>query len=207
LDIVLVDALEPFGFEHVFPRGTLREPLEGLARAQAVCLSRADLVDETTRGEIHRRVESYAPQARWVEVRHAARALVAADGREQPLSSLAGAGVAAFCGIGNPLGFRRLLEQCGARVTAWRELPDHFAYPEHAVASLAEWTAGADAAMLVTTHKDLVKLRHTELGGKQLWALAIGLEVLAGLESLEGLLVPLVERSAATQTNPTRQRG
>ncbi len=34
LDIVLLDALEPFGFEHVFPRGTLREPLVGLQRAQ-----------------------------------------------------------------------------------------------------------------------------------------------------------------------------
>ena len=30
LDIVLLDALEPFGFDHVFPRGTLREPLAGL---------------------------------------------------------------------------------------------------------------------------------------------------------------------------------
>ena len=33
VDIVLLDALEPFGFEHVFPRGTLREPLAGLRRA------------------------------------------------------------------------------------------------------------------------------------------------------------------------------
>ena len=33
LDIVLLDALEPLGYEHVFPRGTLREPIEGLARA------------------------------------------------------------------------------------------------------------------------------------------------------------------------------
>ncbi len=41
LDIVLLDALEPFGFEHVFPRGTLREPLAGLRRADFVCLSRA----------------------------------------------------------------------------------------------------------------------------------------------------------------------
>ena len=42
LDIVLLDAFEPFGFGHVFPRGTLREPLEGLRRADIVALSRAD---------------------------------------------------------------------------------------------------------------------------------------------------------------------
>ena len=45
LDIVLLDALEPFGFGHVFPRGTLREPVEGLRRADVVVLSRADLLD------------------------------------------------------------------------------------------------------------------------------------------------------------------
>ncbi|MGA2798702.1 MAG: tetraacyldisaccharide 4'-kinase, partial [Thermoguttaceae bacterium] len=39
LDIVLLDALEPFGFEHVFPCGTLREPLTGLRRADVVILS------------------------------------------------------------------------------------------------------------------------------------------------------------------------
>ena len=34
LDLVLIDALEPFGFGHVLPRGLLREPLAGLARAR-----------------------------------------------------------------------------------------------------------------------------------------------------------------------------
>ena len=48
LDIVLIDALEPFGFGHVFPRGTLREPLEGLKRAHAVALSRRIILSLTT---------------------------------------------------------------------------------------------------------------------------------------------------------------
>ena len=30
-DIVLIDASNPFGYEHVLPRGLLREPMEGLA--------------------------------------------------------------------------------------------------------------------------------------------------------------------------------
>ena len=50
LDIVLLDALEPLGYEHVFPRGTLREPVEGLARADVVALSRADLLTADQRG-------------------------------------------------------------------------------------------------------------------------------------------------------------
>jgi tetraacyldisaccharide 4'-kinase len=42
LDVVLLDATAPFGFEHVFPRGMLREPVRGLQRADVVCLTRAD---------------------------------------------------------------------------------------------------------------------------------------------------------------------
>src|SRR3954454_23223623 len=68
LDIVLLDALEPFGFEHVFPRGTLREPLAGLNRAQVVCLSRADAVSATHREAIQKRVAEIAPQAAWCEL-------------------------------------------------------------------------------------------------------------------------------------------
>ncbi|HZW29293.1 MAG TPA: tetraacyldisaccharide 4'-kinase, partial [Isosphaeraceae bacterium] len=45
LDVVLIDALEPFGLGHLLPRGLLREPVRSLRRADLVVLSRADLVD------------------------------------------------------------------------------------------------------------------------------------------------------------------
>src|SRR5436190_896037 len=77
LDMVLVDALEPFGFGHVFPRGTLREPLAGLARAQMVVLTRADMADETERARIRGIVELHAPYTRWAECFHAPRSLLA----------------------------------------------------------------------------------------------------------------------------------
>ena len=44
LDIVLIDALQPWGYGHVLPRGLLREPLAGLKRADLIVLTRADQV-------------------------------------------------------------------------------------------------------------------------------------------------------------------
>ena len=41
LDVVLIDALEPFGLGRLFPRGLLREPLGALERSGVVVLSRA----------------------------------------------------------------------------------------------------------------------------------------------------------------------
>ena len=81
LDVVLLDALEPFGFGHVFPRGTLREPLEGLKRADLVVLSRADMIDAHERAEIRRQVEQIAPTAAWLETRHAPQTLLSAGGK------------------------------------------------------------------------------------------------------------------------------
>ncbi len=116
LDIVLVDALEPFGFGHVFPRGTLREPLAGFARADVIVLSRADMVDADRRAAIRRQIDSYARRAIWVEAIHQPLRLRTLDGTDQPLAALAGQRVAAFCGIGNPQAFADTLERLGCRV-------------------------------------------------------------------------------------------
>lgn len=185
LDVVLLDALEPFGFGHVFPRGTLREPPAGLRRAGVVALSRADMIDKDRRHKIHEEVRRLAPQAAWAEVVHAPRTLLRYGGQEQPLGSLAGQPVAAFCGIGNPAGFRHTLEACGYRVAAMREFPDHHRYSREDVASLGEWADRLDVTAVLCTQKDLVKLDLTELGRRPLWAVAIGLEFLAGQQALE----------------------
>jgi tetraacyldisaccharide 4'-kinase len=193
LDIVVIDALEPFGFDHVFPRGMLREPLSGLRRADVIALSRADLISTEERFAIQARVDRYALNAVRVEMRHAPRMLLAADGREAPLETLAGAEVAAFCGIGNPQGFRSTLESCGCRITELREFPDHHAYTREDVESLTAWAAAhSSAAMVVCTHKDLVKIGETQLGPLPLWALTIGIEILGGQEALERRLTACV---------------
>ena len=185
LDIVLLDALEPFGYGHVFPRGLLREPASGLRRAEVVVLSRADLIDAAARARIRAEVERLAPDAAWAEVIHAPQRLLNSLGEEQSLDALRGTRVAAFCGLGNPTGFRRTLESCGCTLAGFREFPDHHAYTRADVESLATWAAELQAALVVCTHKDLVKLKCEVIGRVPLVALAIGIEFLTGREALE----------------------
>jgi len=188
LDIVMLDALDPFGCGHVFPRGALREPLSGLRRAQVVVLSRADMVDPAEREHIRREVTRRAPQAAWAEAVHKPLALRAADEREQPVEALRGEPVAAFCGLGNPAAFRHTLEQCGYRTVAFREFPDHYRYDRGDIQSLSEWAAGLEVKAVVCTHKDLVKVGVDRLGDRPLWAVRIGLDFLTGREKLEASL-------------------
>jgi tetraacyldisaccharide 4'-kinase len=207
LDIVLVDALEPLGFGHVFPRGTLREPPDGLGRADIVALSRADVLAPDQRAEIRRQVRRHAPRAQWLELAHAPRGLVALGppklgGRARPLNevrplsvgpldALAGQRVLAFCGIGNPAGFRHTLAACNCQVAEFLEFPDHHAYTAGDLDRLSAAAQRVDAAALVCTEKDLVKLAVDRLGERPLWAVRIGLEILAGREALEARLAAL----------------
>lgn len=184
LDIVLLDALEPFGFEHVFPRGTLREPLAGLRRANVAVLSRADMISESERDEIRRRVLRIAPEIAWAEVTQFTEAFLNASGKTCPIEKLQGKRVAAFCGLGNPAGFLGTLSSCGLIPVDFREFPDHHRYGKADIEQLIAWADKLSVDAILCTHKDLVKIDIDRLGTTPLWALTIGIRFLRGEETL-----------------------
>ncbi len=197
LDIVLLDALTPFGYGHLLPRGLLREPQKGLARAQVVALSRSDALAARQREQIREEVFRIAPQAQWLELVHRPTRWISATGEQLPLAALGGETIAAFCGIGNPAGFRRTLATLDIQPAQWLELPDHCAYDRRTMQRMERWLATSTTTCVVCTRKDLVKIPQRELAGRQLWALAIDLEIVAGRHDLEALLLPFVRRAAA----------
>jgi tetraacyldisaccharide 4'-kinase len=209
LDIVLLDAMAPFGFGHVFPRGALREPLAGLSRADVIILSRADAIDASRRDDIRRRVQKIAPKAAWAEVRHAAKELISADGtgnaggtqygkaggtQREPLDSIKNTPAAAFCGIGNPAGFRHTIQSCGYALCGFREFPDHHCYARADLDDLAAWADSLGAEAVLCTHKDLVKIGLKRLGNAPLWAIGVEMDFLSGQEALENRLLALLAR-------------
>ena len=194
LDLVLIDATEPFGYDHVFPRGTLREPLQGLKRAHAIMLTRCNLVDDSTRAAIRRRVQQVAPQACWLEAEHDAVQLCSASGATTSLEALASRPVAAFCGIGNPTAFRQTLTNKHFQIDRFREFPDHHNYSREDLESLQSWLANSNSEAAICTHKDLVKLAVERLGSHPLWALMIDLQISSGQPELEKLLQQVLQR-------------
>jgi tetraacyldisaccharide 4'-kinase len=197
-DIVLLDSSEPFGYDRLLPAGTLREPVAGLARAHAVVLSRADMLDEAGRESVRRRARSINPQAVWCEVEHRPAALLSAHGQRDPLDALgplAETPTVAFCGIGNPAGFRHTIDRLGCRVAAWREFPDHHAYTRDDVSEIAERLRSTGAKLALCTRKDLVKLRVQTIGGLPLRAIGVDLHFVAGEVELVTALAPHFQRA------------
>lgn len=188
LDLVLLDALEPFGYGHVFPRGLLRESPAGLRRAHVVGLSRADQATPEDRAAVGREVRRLAPHAIWIELAHAPLAWTSSDCTDQPPGWLSGKRVTAFSGIGNPQGFTRTLERLNVEVASFVEFPDHHRYDKKDVDGLARRAREDRAEAVVCTEKDLVKLRVPRLGECPLQALRIGVEVLEGAPELEAAL-------------------
>ncbi len=189
LEVVLLDALEPFGWEHLLPRGTLREPVRSLRRADLVALSRSDAISREQRLAIRARVHRLAPSAAWLELRHQPQGLRTARGVDEPHARLAGRRIAAFCGIGNPDGFRHTLHSLACEVAGFRTLPDHYGYAPQEVRQLEAWVAGySDLDAVVCTRKDLIKLNRPSLAGCELLAITIGLEIRVGQEHLEARL-------------------
>jgi tetraacyldisaccharide 4'-kinase len=186
LDLVLIDATEPWGHGSLFPRGFLREPRTSLRRAGVVILTRCDQVGDEERDRLQESIRRIAPGAPVVESRHRPAGLVSSNGASAPLELLRQRPVAAFCGIGNPEAFRRTLTDLGATLAAYRVFPDHHAYQRDDVDDLCTWARQrATDCVVVTTQKDLVKLRVSRLGERELWALRIHLHFDAGQEALD----------------------
>ena len=78
-------------------------------------------------------------------------------------------------------------------MVAWRTFPDHHPYGREDIEELRRWAREQPAdAVLVTTQKDLVKLRLDRLGERELWALHIQLHVTSGQDALEAVLTKVI---------------
>lgn len=206
IDIIAVDATDPYGCGRLFPRGLLREPLSGLARADAVVLTRAQLVDERRRAEIRatlsRACDGAMPPV-WAEAIHRPVALRTATGASLPLDRLRSARIAAFAGIGNPAAFAESLRRLGSAPIAFRAFPDHHAYSDDELRGLAGWARERGADLVATTLKDLVKVRRDDLDGLPLVAVEIAIDILRGGDELEDLVRSVARGpAAATSASP-----
>lgn len=164
VDIVLLDATDPWGGRALLPKGRLREPLDGLARAHLIGITRAHLADQSQLQKLRTELLEIVPHPQVFFTRTVLTGLRRLPRGKAELSELRGLKVAAFAGIGRPEQFFKDLEATGAVLALRREFPDHHAYAPSDLAELAEAALRAGASALVTTEKDAVRLPSLEPG-------------------------------------------
>jgi len=174
LDIVLIDALDPFGGGALPPAGRLREPLNALERANLLVITRATPGREFAglKAELRR----WNPRAPILLCRTVPDIWVrAGSGEESAAGTPLAPSVAAFCGLANPDSFWESLDLVGCPTVWRRKFPDHHRYTAAEVSNLEQAARDSGAEALVTTAKDVANL--PALPTLPLYWLRIGLEV------------------------------
>lgn len=155
VDIVLIDASNPFGGGHLLPAGRLREPKAALRRASVIVITRsahAPAVEAAVRRES-------AAQIFYAHM-HLEAICRFADGQIGSAISPAGVGKAfAFCGIGNPAAFLWDLRAWGIQLAGHKVFRDHHRISNSDSEQITREAKAADARALICTEKDLYNLQ------------------------------------------------
>ena len=155
LDLVLIDAMKPFGDENLVPLGRLREPVAGVRRASAFVITRTEC-NRPTEG-IERRLRKFNPTAPIFRSRIVPEAWVNfSTGETFPADALPYKKTLAFCGLGNPQSFWRTLERLNIKPQETVEFDDHHRYSAREIQRMGLLVKALRLDALLTTQKDAV---------------------------------------------------
>lgn len=165
LDILLVDAVNVFGNGYILPRGTLREPISHISRADICLMTKVDQAAAGSCDYIRETVHRYNPEARIVESIHQPRCFIpltewyvniASQGID--IAQMRGKRIMAVSAIGNPASFEQTLSNLGAVIIESLRYPDHHDYAMSEMTDIFQQAENAGAEAIVITEKDAVKI-------------------------------------------------
>jgi tetraacyldisaccharide 4'-kinase len=161
LDIVTIDATNPWGGGSLLPSGRLRETRAGLSRADCVVITRTDQIEDVASiiAAIQKQLGPSPIFSSRMRTHHVRRL----DGENIEPDSLGSQPVAAFCGVGNPESFFTHLRHDGWTPVFTRAFADHHNYVQSELDALVEEATEHGATALVTTAKDAIKLSGFQL--------------------------------------------
>jgi tetraacyldisaccharide 4'-kinase len=177
LEIVTIDAQNPFGNYRMLPAGFLREPLSALKRADIFVLTQ--VCPNQDLGDLTAKLKRINSQALVVESKHEPEGFSRLDQADEliDLGFLKGKPVAIFSGIGNPEGFQNCIRGLGIRVVKYFKFADHHDYTQADILRIVKEAKENNLEAIITTQKDAVKIRELEVKGAGILVLKIKLTI------------------------------
>lgn len=156
IDVLLIDASNPFGSGRLFPEGRLREPLKSMGRADIIVITKADMASKISIEGTVQKIKKYNSTAPIYHASHKPTALVSSSGQVMDLETLKEKKVYLFSGIANPSYFKAILDSIGVEVVRFKNFRDHHNYRQREIDRIVKSAAGMG---IITTEKDMVKLK------------------------------------------------
>jgi tetraacyldisaccharide 4'-kinase len=181
-DVVLVDFQQPFGNEHLFPRGTLREPPSHLARASVIFITKSD--GDTA--ALRQRIARYNAGAAIIECIHAP--LYFEDvftGERKGLDLLQGKRVASLSGIAQPESFEQSLVKLCRELVYSKRFADHHRYTQQEILNAINRSKKRQAEIIVTTQKDAVRFPKIDRRDLPFYFMRVEIKILSGGEDFD----------------------
>ena len=158
LNILTVDATNPWGNRRSLPSGILREPISELSRADCVIITRADSQNcEGLRAEIQQ-LHPGVPVL-LSRMKHTHLRVTDAGSSSIEADEIKELSIGAFCGIGNSESFFTLLRREGYALSYERSFRDHYKFSQTDINGIVREARDKGVQTLLTTAKDAVKLR------------------------------------------------
>ena len=176
LNIVLIDATNPFSWGVYLPIGRLREPISALRDAHIVIITRSNEISLEKLQSLRDTISSRFAHLPIYTAAHKPLRIMDEKDQQLSLQAINGKRVCAFCGIGNTESFFRLLDRLGAKVSAKLRFRDHVHYTPAVLERISNASRSADAELLITTSKDRVKIEDTSSLPLPLWTLEVEIE-------------------------------
>lgn len=188
LDVVLIDATNPFGYGYLLPRGLLREPIGSLARADVVVITRCQQVDQPAIDAIMKVIaeatsDNHSPPV-ICQTQTVANRWLQYDGQSMEVDEFGTVAVFVCCAIGNPDSFVKTAARAGANIVGQKFFPDHHSFTRADIQNVVQLAQEKGAHRIICTHKDLVKIAINQFGGMPFFALQIDLEFTHGEEAM-----------------------
>jgi len=159
LNIVLLNACDPFDNGWTVPRGMLREPRTHLRRAGIVLLTNSLRAGDEKLASLREEVARLAPNKPIFTGDLSPVALLDLSGNEvDELSWLDGRRVGAMCALGNPASFESMLADLGAILAKRYRFRDHHDVTQREFERISWKSEQEGAQAVVTTEKDAVKM-------------------------------------------------
>jgi tetraacyldisaccharide 4'-kinase len=157
VDIVAVDATNPFGGGRLLPAGFLREPICSLKRADAVVITRINQTQPQRIEEIKKTVSKINPNIVFASAIHKPVCSKLIKDKQISLNELKGKRLYAFCGIGNPDAFFQTLAELALNIAGTKVYNDHHRFTESEILEICRDSRYKKAEMIITTQKDWIK--------------------------------------------------
>lgn len=194
LDIVAVDARNPFGNGFVIPAGRLREDISSLRRADIFCLTHCDEVVAENIEYVKRRLVGINRSAPIIEAVHSPRGIHKLGRKEEEeMSVIKNKKFCLLCGIANPSSFIHLVKKLGAVVVSKAIFDDHHHYTEDDINRLQDSCKSCGADAIITTQKDEERLKDRGLfkSTAEIFVLKIAMDITSGKRELDERLSSL----------------